>query len=384
MSTTPPLLLHVFHSFDTGGAEARTATLFNALAGQFRHRVTAINGHYGTQALIDPSVDWAPLPGPSSRRPWSAATSFRQILRQLKPDLLLTYNWGAIDALFSLLPSQLCPAVHVEDGFGPDEAASLKRRRVWTRRLVLPRTTTRMVVPSQTLFRLASQHYGLPPGHLLQIPNGVDVHRFQPSRRPDLRHSLGIPPDAPVFGTIARLRGEKDLPWLVQRFAEAQIPHARLLFVGSGPAEPEIREAVRAHSVESQTIFAGNAPDPAPFYGVFDAFVMSSVTEQMPMGLLEAMASGLPALCTNVGDICTILPAAQAPLAVPRSEPARYAGTLRRLAADPAWRSALGLENRARAVAEFSLELMVSRWKRLYLEASGMTPPPEQQHEHVP
>ena len=72
------------------------------------------------------------------------------------------------------------------------------------------------------------------------------------------------------------------------------------------------------------------------------------------------------------------------PHRTPRSEPARYAGTLRRLAADPAWRSALGLENRARAVAEFSLELMVSRWKRLYLEASGMTPPPEQQHEHVP
>lgn len=379
-----PLLLHVFHSFDTGGAEARTATLFNALAGRFRHRVIAISGRYGAGALIRPEVDWAPLDGPSSRRPWSAAAGFRQIIRSLRPDLLLTYNWGATDALFALLPSRLCPAVHVEDGFGPDESSRLKRRRLWARRLVLPRTTCRMVVPSRTLFRIADAHYGLPPGHLLQIPNGVDIHRFRPARNLELRASLGIPPHAPVFGTVARLRGEKDLPWLIHRFAEAHIPDARLVLVGTGPAESEIREAVRARGLESQVIFAGNAPDPAPSYGIFDAFVMSSVTEQMPMGLLEAMSSGLPALCTDVGDTAALLPPSRREFAVSRSDPAAYATLLRRLAADAPLRHALGQENRARAEAEFSLTLMVERWERLYLESAGMAPPPQQQHQHIP
>jgi glycosyltransferase involved in cell wall biosynthesis len=380
----PPLLLHVFPSFETGGAQARTVTLMNALAGRFRHAVAALNGDFSSGARIAADVEWLPLEFEPSRNPIASARRFRGLLRAVRPDLLLTYNWGAIDALLALLPSRLCPAVHVEDGFGPDEAHALKARRVWTRRLVLPRTAHALAVPSGTLLTIARDRYRLPERRLRYIPNGVDIERFRPGANSALRAALGIPAGATVFGTAGRLRGEKDYPWLVRRFAEAALPEARLVLVGDGPERAAIAAEVRARGVEAQVVFAGETADPAPFYGVFDVFVLSSATEQMPMTLLEAMASGLPALCTDAGDIRAMLPPAHAALAVARTEPEADVRQLQQLAGDPDYRAVLGAANRARATAEFSLDLMVGRWERLYLEAAGMAPPPQHEHQHVP
>lgn len=369
-----PLLLHVFYSFETGGAQVRTVTLMNSLGGRFRHAIAAINGDMSCATRIAPHVDWRAV----------TPRGFRALIRDVEPALLITYNWGAIDAQFALLPGRPCPALHVEDGFGPDEALRLKARRVWARRLVLPLTARALAVPSQTLRRIALDRYRLPAKMVRYIPNGVDTERFAPRRDPELRRSLGIPAEAVVFGSAGRFRAEKDLVWMVRRFAESALPEARLLLVGAGPAEPEIRAAVRACGIEKTVIFSGETADSAPFFAVFDAFLMSSGTEQMPMGLLEAMSSGLPALCTNVGDCRAVLPPAHAPLAVDRNQPASYVNYLRRLAANAEWRAALGRGNRQRAVAEFSLSTMVDRWERLYLEALGMTPPPQQQDEHIP
>lgn len=382
--STLPLLLHVTYSFEAGGAEMRTATLMNALAGEFRHRIIAIDGQYGCAARLHPDVDWAPVAAPGRRKPWSAAAGLRQLLRELRPALLLTYNWGAIDALLALLPDRICPAVHVEDGFGPDEARGLKARRLWTRRVVLPRVTRRVVVPSATLYRIAEAHYGLPEGHLLRVPNGVDTVRFQPGGAPELRNALGIPGDSFVVGTVARLRPEKDLPYLVHRFADAGLPEARLLIAGSGSSEMEIREAARSRGVLDRVVFAGELRDPAPCYAAMDLFAMSSTTEQMPMGLLEAMSSGLPALCTDVGDIPDMLPPGQRQFAVPHSRPEAYTAELRRLAADAGLRAELARENRERAEAEFSLNRMIERWREVYIEALHMPSMPQEQGEDIP
>src|ERR1035441_10957282 len=74
--------------------------------------------------------------------------------RTLRPDLTLSYNWGAMDAAAGFRLANVCPHIHVEDGFGPDEAVIRKRRRSLTRRLLLNRIHL-TVVPSKTLLRIA-------------------------------------------------------------------------------------------------------------------------------------------------------------------------------------------------------------------------------------
>ena len=107
---------------------------------------------------------------------------FRTYLRAHRPDLLITYNWGSLEWAMANWP-RLVPHVHIEDGFGPEEADRQLLRRVWTRRLLL--SNSRVVVPSRTLERIALHVWKLSPSRVRYIPNGVDCQRFS---------GLGPPP----------------------------------------------------------------------------------------------------------------------------------------------------------------------------------------------
>ncbi len=376
-------LLHVFPSFETGGAQVRTVILMNALGAAYRHTVVAMNGDYSAGRRLEAGVAVATLNPPPQGSVYSTARRFASLLDKLRPDLLLTYNWGAIEAVMGSILAPVCPVVHVEDGFGPDEAAGLKARRVWTRRAVLRRIST-MAVPSRTLERIALEQYWLPRHKVEFIPNGVDTARFPPQLNSELRAAMGLPADAFVVGTVGRLRPEKDLVTLVQRFKAAGISGSRLVFVGDGPSRPEIEAAALAQGIASQCIFTGELADTSACYGAFDLFAMTSITEQMPIGLLEAMSAGLPVLCTAAGDTADILEGCPGPQVLPGPESGQYMEALRSLAADPALRQRNGAWNRERVVSNYSLAAMVRRWDHLYRQAAHMEPPPAGQHQDVP
>lgn len=250
--------------------------------------------------------------------------------------------------------------IHTEDGFNSDESSRLKGRRLWLRRLFLNRIFKTIVV-SRTLEKIAREQYRVAPGKLCLIVNGIDTDRFQPHRSRDLRASLGIPADSFVIGSVGRFSAEKNLARLVRAFAAAGIANARLVLVGDGPDRPAGGVGV---------IFTGPVADPAAHYGVFDLFAMSSDTEQMPIALLEAMASGLPALCTDVGDSTAILDARGAPEIVDRLDEAGYTAALRRLAEDGVLRSELGRKNREIAVRRYGIDRMVGEYLELYKAAA--------------
>jgi glycosyltransferase involved in cell wall biosynthesis len=109
--------------------------------------------------------------------------------------------------------------------------------------------------------------------------------------------------------------------------------------------------------------------DPAPCLAAFDVFALSSASEQMPLALLEAMASGLPAVCTDVGDCREMLGGGGAPAVVPPGDEAAYAAALAALAARAELRAALGAANRARCVERYPADRMVRAYASLYDEA---------------
>jgi glycosyltransferase involved in cell wall biosynthesis len=115
-------------------------------------------------------------------------------------------------------------------------------------------------------------------------------------------------------------------------------------------------------------LFHEATPDPAPFFGALDVFLLSSSTEQMPISLLEAMACGLAAVCTDVGDLRSMLDAPEGALPA-KGDAAAYAGALQRMAADRAAREAMGRRNRARCEASYSIEAMIGAYQALYQEA---------------
>jgi glycosyltransferase involved in cell wall biosynthesis len=295
----------------------------------------------------------------------------RDLLREERPDLLLSYNWGAFDAVMAARTLKLRRVVHHEDGFNPDEVLEFKQRRVLARRLLLP-GVSRVVVPSKRLERIAVETWKIPLGHVRWIPNGIRAERFEPrDGRPALRATLGIPRAAPVVGFVGHLRPEKNpLRFLraCARIDPALEMHVLVLGEGTERAGMEALVA-KTPSLFDRVHFAGHVPDPREHYRAMDVFCLSSDTEQMPVALLEAMASALAVVSTAVGDVRAILPDEQSPYVVPieeRESAWPIAEKLTVLLAGSRERERLGALNRARVVERFTFEGMLAAYRETY------------------
>src|SRR5581483_851353 len=177
----PLRILHVFSTFGPGGPQVRTCDLMNRLGPEFSHVIMAVDGQTGARSKIEPGVSCAISPAPVGKGSLNYPLAFYRHLRQARPDLMVTYNWGAFDAVMAGAVSSICPVLHTEDGFGPDEWSGLKRRRVWLRRLFL-NALFGVIVPSKTLLKLAIGEYRTRPDKVHWIVNGIDVERFRPGR----------------------------------------------------------------------------------------------------------------------------------------------------------------------------------------------------------
>jgi L-malate glycosyltransferase len=364
-----PTLLHVFPMFKPGGAETRTVTLINALGDKYHNKITALHESYDAAKLIDPGVPFEiPEPPYGNQNLVGRLVTLQRWLKDMKPDLVLTHNWGAIEVALAAGLAGL-PLIHHEDGFNEDEAVRQKPRRVWFRRLVLPRAYA-LVVPSKTLARIAHDVWKRPEDRISVIANGVDTALYA---EPPARDALPgfVKPDGQFWiGSVARLSEVKNLPRLVRLFARAtQDVDARLVIIGDGPARPAIEAEAQRQGVADRLIMPGFVPHPHTYVGLLDVFALSSDSEQFPISLVEAMAAGLPALCTDVGDIRGIVASENAPFLHPPLDEAGLAAALRRLLLDADLRAHVGAANRVRVAREYSLARMIETYDALYQAA---------------
>jgi glycosyltransferase involved in cell wall biosynthesis len=371
----PLRLLHVFSTFAVGGPQARSAELIHAFGPALEHVLVAADGRmealraFGLAGLARP----LPLAFVKGRAiSPSNLIHVRRLLRSERPALLLTYNFGALEAALANRFWPFCPHVHHEDGFGPEESAGRQlRRRVWLRHLALS-DATRIVVPSQTLLRLALQDWGFGPELVTHIPNGIDLDRFSTRAPSDSLAPIGRRPGELLVGTVGSLRPEKNLARLLRIFAvQPTRPPVRLVIVGEGTERERLKAQASELGQADRVVFTGQIDRPERILSQLDLFALSSDTEQMPVSLLEAMAAGLPVVATEVGDVALMLPRSQRAFVI---EPARekdLADAMTRLLADPSLRRHLGAENRAHVSAHFGRARMIEQYRALYAHCIG-------------
>jgi glycosyltransferase involved in cell wall biosynthesis len=352
----------VFPSFVAGGAQIRFCSVANHHGPALRHVIVAMDGKTTCRERLDPALDVQVQTLPAAKGGiWGRWRQLSGLLDEVRPDVLLTHNWGSIDwAVANAWPfaRSRIRHVHAEDGFGPEEHDRQIPRRVWMRRLALRQTM--VALPSLVLMRLAEDVWRLDRRLLRYVPNGVDLRRFAPAASPS-PVSWEPPGTGPVVGTVAALRPEKNLSRLLH--AVAQVPGLRLLVVGDGPERQKLTTLAETLGIANRVSFAGHLPDPAAIYAQMDVFALSSDTEQMPLSVLEAMAAGLPVATTAVGDVAAMLAGENAPFIV-ECTAAALAGALSRLAADAALRRDIGAANRSRARA-YDQSSMFLAWGEL-------------------
>jgi glycosyltransferase involved in cell wall biosynthesis len=144
--------------------------------------------------------------------------------------------------------------------------------------------------------------YALPGKKLFVVENGIDVARFLAVPARSARGEV-------IFGAVGRMSPEKNHRILIESFALVRRNHnnVRLRFLGSGPLEPGLRELVRNLGLEHVVTFCGFSHDVAGFLSGLDVFALSSDSEGLPLSLLEAIASGLPVVATEVGAVPRIV-----------------------------------------------------------------------------
>lgn len=359
-------LLHVFATFGAGGPQLRAVQLIAALGKGHRHAILAMDGDTAAAARLpaDSAVDL--LPPPSARGTRARLAAFARLLPQQRPDLVLTYNWGAIEAAWAARRLRL-PRVHHEDGFGADEAVRRRWRRNWLRQYLL--ADAPVIVPSRRLYQIGRREWRLRQLH--HLPNGVDLQRFAPAPAP--APAPAAAPAAACIGSVGGLRPEKDQATLLRAFAVLQHRDCSLRLCGDGPLRAPLQALAQELGIADRVQFAGAVADPAAEYRRFTLFALSSRTEQMPLSQLEAMATALPVAATDVGDVAELLPPACRGAIVPPEQPQALAAAIDGLLADPERRQREGTANRLHCEQQYELGACLSRYLDVYRQA--MQPP---------
>lgn len=365
----PIRILHLHSSFSLGGKEARAVRLMNLMGDRAHHTIlSAMPEALGARDAIDPGIvvdfpkDAPPLHGKPSLARYRDLAHY-----MLNFELVLSYNWGAMDGvmahrlhwnrLWDRMPPSL---VHHEDGFNEDESVRRSWKRNLFRRAALKHTLG-VAVPSTILRRIAADEWGVGARtHLIR--NGIDVTAYAepPSTQiPGFEHREG----EVVIGTVAGLRKVKDLPRLVRAVATLP-PHVRLVIVGEGPEREAIRAEAAACGLADRLVMPGFMAEPARWIGHFDMLALSSLSEQAPIAVIEAMAAGLPVVSPAVGDVAAMVSDANRPFVAP--DEAAFRAALAQMAESAALRAEVGAANRRAAVERFDESNMVGAYEKLY------------------
>lgn len=247
------------------------------------------------------------------------------------------------------------------------------RPEPWYRALVdkwcFYRQTNRLVAVSSDLADYLADVLRLPAAPEV-IENGIDLVPFRevdPRRRWALRAEWGVSDDEVLAVSVGRLEPVKNHAGLLQAVAQIapQQPKLRLAIVGSGRQLKQLRAHVKQLGLEKRVLFLGYRSDIPDCLGAADVFVSASLTEGLPIALLEALAAGLPILTTAVGGIPKTLGSPPAGILVTPGDIGELATALAQLVCEPGLRGRLGA--RAREQSElFSLDACADRYCALY------------------
>ncbi len=370
MASTQKHILHVFSSLELGGAQRRFIAYVQGSQAKHRHSVYAMDGIYDALKLL-PGIK-APNDGKQTipkGNTLAAVKACRQYLKDQKPDLLVTYNWGATEWILANKYFPICPMIHIQDGFTADELSQeIHKRRLM--RAFAYKSCAAVVVPSLSLEKQVRDNWGIKAEKLKFIPNGIDTERFKGPANQNFVRSLGLDSKKPIIGTVAGLRPEKNVGRLIEAFSEVEdsSPECQLVIVGEGIGMAALKMLAERVCRKGAVFFTGSLPHPEYILAAFDIFALSSDTEQMPLSVIEAMATGLPIVSTNVGDIAHMV-AQENTEYIAGKDAKTLAKNLSALLQAPKTAREIGLANQKKATTDYQLEKMINRYDTLF-EAS--------------
>lgn len=364
MTRPAPRVLQVVLSLNPGGTERLVLELTKRLHQSVPMAVCCLDekGSWSGE-LLEQQIDVHALRRAPGFHP-SLGSAINRLARRHRANVVHCHHYSPF--VYGAVARMLNPMLRVvftEHGRLSDAKPSARRRLV---NHVLSRVPSAAFAVSSELREYLVEE-GFPSSRLGVIYNGIDLGSLRTeSARRDARARLGVPDDAVVIGTIARLDPVKDLAALMRAFQMLATERTvRLLVVGDGPERSNLEALTRALGIEDRVRFLGQRNDARDWLPGCDMYANCSVSEGISLTILEAMAASLPVVATRVGGTPEVIDESCGVLVPPRS-PSELGEALRGLVDRPEVRLQLGAAGRRRAEERFSLDRMVGEYLDVY------------------
>ena len=361
-----PHIVHVVYWLRVAGLENGVVNLINDLHDGFRHTVLCI-------------ADIGPLAArlPSDVRVVDLSKEFKRdrlfvwrlsiVLRRLKPDIVHSRNWAAIEAVVAAWLAGVPIRIHGEHGRTASDPMGQNSRRKIIRRLISPLVDC-FVTVSDDLRRWMTTEVMVPAHKVVRIHNGVNIERFSDGGFDAGRRALGLAKDDVVIGAVGRLDPVKDHMTLLEAFARIKnTHHCQLVIIGEGVLRPILEARIAQEDLRGRVRLLGERSNLSELLKGLNIYVISSIAEGISNTVLEAMATGLPIVATQAGGNSELVEQGLNGMLVPVGDANALAHALAMYLGDSALRTQHGLASRRRAIENFSLQGMGAQYKDLYL-----------------
>ena len=369
-----PLVLHVVHRFDTGGLENGVVNLINHMpACAYRHAVLALTEVTDFRKRIQrDDVEFIAMKKPPGHGFWLYPQLYK-LFRRLRPAIVHSRNLAALEVQVPAWAAGVPVRIHGEHGRDVADLDGSNRKYQRMRRLYRP-FVNRYVAVSSDLAAYLHEAVLVPESHITKAYNGVDTERFKPADGMPARLE-GCPFDPAhhwIVGTVGRMATVKNQQMLAQAFVMALRlapdlrERLRLVMIGEGPLRKISQALLDREGLSDCAWLPGERADVAEVMRSIQCFALPSLAEGISNTILEAMASSLPVIATDVGGNADLIVQEGTGLIVPSADPAAMAQALIRLAREPQQARSMGVAGRSRVEQKFSMDTMVQTYQSLY------------------
>ena len=364
-------IAHLIESDGPGGAEhvvVQLATAFQA-AGAWNVVFLPANGEGWLARQLEGSgvtIEYLRLERPISP---AYARSLEAALRRHRVTVAHSHEFTM--AVYGAWASWRAGIPHVITMHGGRYYAARLRRRLALRAAIA--RSARTVAVSLRLARDMSRDLWIRPSRILTIPNGV---RHVRPERVALRDELSLGPGDRLLVSVGNLypvKGHRHLIDALARLAEHH-PQLHLAIAGRGELEGALAARARDHGLQGRVHLLGLRTDIPALLAAADVFVLPSLSEGLPLALLEAMFAGCPIVASDVGEVSVALAEGRAGILVEPGHPPALAAAIHGLLIDPNRARALGESARARATTEYDIGQMSRRYLEAYDHALRRRP----------
>jgi sugar transferase (PEP-CTERM/EpsH1 system associated) len=368
-----PLIAHVMYRFDVGGLENGVVNLINHMPyDTYRHAVISLTEVTDfRKRIIRSDVLFIALQKPPGHALWIYLRLFK-LFRKLRPAIVHTRNLGALEVAVPAWAAGVPVRIHGEHGRDVGDLDGSNKKYQWVRRIYRP-FVTYFIALSRDLEHYLTIRVGVPQARVQQIYNGVDAQRFHPvaTRQPIVGNPF-VDPSYWLVGSVGRMQMVKDQTTLVRAFirALAVAPELkgslRLVMIGDGPLRAQSQALLEQAACAELAWLPGERNDVPEILRGLDCFVLPSLAEGISNTILEAMASGLPVIATDVGGNGELIKAGRSGELVPAGDVEAMASRIVGYARDHQKARAAGQAGRAAVECQFSLAAMVQQYQGLY------------------